>query len=170
MNADNLTILNGRLVRDVDLRQNQKGDSYCLFTVAVNRTYKDSNGERPADFHNCVANGKQAEVIAQYFKKGDMIGIVGELRDNNYTKDGVQQYGKQIKVDSFGFRNSNNSNNKQSNTEQNNNYQKQNSTYAGQPQTNKQQFDTPNDDPFESNVDVTDISDDDLPFDFAPMR
>lgn len=155
MNADNLIILNGRLTRDVDLRKNQNGDSYGLFAVAVNRTYKDTNGERPADFHNCVANGKQAEIIAQYFKKGDMIGIVGELRDNNYMKDGVQQYGKQIKVDSFGFRNSNNQN--QSNQQQNNNYQ-------GQGQSNQNTFNNSNNDPFESNTDVTDISDDDLPF------
>lgn len=176
MNADNLVVLNGRLVRDVDLRQNQNGDSYGLFTVAVNRTYKDSNGERPADFHNCLANGKQAEVIAQYFKKGDMIGIVGELRDNNYMKDGVQQYGKQIKVDSFGFRNSNNSNgdsyNKGFNSNsgsytqgggssgQERNGSNQSNTNAGYGQT----FDVPNQDPFETNNDVTDISDDDLPF------
>lgn len=162
MNADNLVILNGRLTRDVDLRQNQNGDSYGLFTVAVNRTYKDSNGERPADFHNCVANGKQAEVIAQYFKKGDMIGIVGELRDNNYTKDGVQQYGKQIKVDSFGFRNSNNQSNQnmgQSNFNQAGGYK----SGMSQPRTSNPGANQNYDDPFATD-DVTDIKDDDLPF------
>lgn len=171
MNADNLVILNGRLTRDVDLRQNQNGDSYGLFTVAVNRTYKDTNGERPADFHNCVANGKQAEVIAQYFKKGDMIGIVGELRDNNYMKDGVQQYGKQIKVDSFGFRNSNNQNSQNSGQSHFSNQNQGNFGQAGgyksgmsQPRTSNLGENQNYDDPFESNEDVTDISDDDLPF------
>lgn len=164
MNADNLVILNGRLTKDVDLRQNQKGDSYGLFTVAVNRTYKDANGDRPADFHNCVANGKQAEVIAQYFSKGDMIGIVGELRDNNYTKDGVQQYAKQIKVDSFGFRNSNNASNA---SNQNQSGLGQASGYKpamSNPRTSNLGTNQTYSNPFETNTDVPDINDDDLPF------
>lgn len=166
MNADNLVVLNGRLTKDVDLRQNQKGDSYGLFTVAVNRTYKDANGDRPADFHSCVANGKQAEIVAQYFKKGDMIGIVGELRDNNYMKDGVQQYAKQIKVDSFGFRNSNNaSDQNQTNTGQKNNYQGHPQGNAGQkPGNTGQQFNAPNNATFNTYADAPDIKDDDLPF------
>lgn len=176
MNADNLVILNGRLTRDVDLRQNQNGDSYGLFTVAVNRTYKDTNGERPADFHNCVANGKQAEIIAQYFKKGDMIGIVGELRDNNYMKDGVQQYAKQIKVDSFGFRNSNNSNGNSNGSgyNANNGSYNQDGGSSGQERNGSNQgnsnagygqtYNASNQNPVATDNDVTDISDDDLPF------
>ena len=107
MNADNLIVLNGRLTRDVEVAYMQDGKAIARFTVAVNRAYKDANGDRQADFHSCVAFGKTGEIINQYFKKGGMIGIVGELRDNNYEKDGVQHYNKQIVVDSIGFRGQN---------------------------------------------------------------
>lgn len=151
MNADNVVVMNGRLVEDVDLRMNQKGDQYCFFRIAVNRAYKDQQGNRPADFHNCVANGKTAELIANYFNKGDMIGIFGELRDNNYEKDGVRHYGKQIVVDSIGFRD-------------NRNNQGQNTQSNGQKHTNNGQQNTfTNDSPFEE-TDPVDISDDSLPF------
>lgn len=106
MNADNLIILNGRLTRDVELMKSTNDKLIAKFTVAVNRLYKNANGEREADFHNCVAFGNTAEAINTYFSKGSMIGIVGESQDNNYEKDGQKIYTKQVKVDSFGFRES----------------------------------------------------------------
>lgn len=119
MNADNTIILNGRLTRDVELSHMQDGKAVAKFTVAVNRAYKDANGDRQADFHNCVIFGNRAEAVANYFHKGDMIGVAGELRDNNYEKDGVQHYNKQIVVDSFGFRGQNSQNNNASGTQNN---------------------------------------------------
>lgn len=119
MNADNLTVLNGRLTRDVELSYMQDGKAVAKFTVAVNRAYKDANGERQADFHNCVIFGNRAEAVANYFHKGDMIGVAGELRDNNYEKDGVTHYNKQIVVDSFGFRGQNSQNNNASGAQSN---------------------------------------------------
>jgi len=120
MNADNTIILNGRLTRDVEMSYMQDGKAVAKFTVAVNRAYKDVNGDRQADFHNCVIFGNRAEAVANYFHKGDMIGVVGELRDNNYEKDGVTHYNKQIVVDSFGFRGQNSQNNNASGAQNNN--------------------------------------------------
>lgn len=119
MNADNTIILNGRLTKDVDLQYTPSGTAIGKFTVATNRSRKEQDGSRKADFHNCVAFGKAAEAIAQYFNKGSMIGIVGELQDNNYEKqDGTMSYGKQIAVGSFGFRESA----KKENSQQGNSY------------------------------------------------
>lgn len=116
MNADNTIILNGRLTRDVELTYLPNGTALGKFTVATNRSRKEADGTRKADFHNCVSFSKQAETIAQYFKKGAMIGVVGEYQDNNYAKkDGTMHYGKQILVSSFSFRESNKQPNQQGN-------------------------------------------------------
>lgn len=103
MNADNLIMLNGRLTKDVELSKGGNTE-VARFTIAVNRAFKNQEGVRDTDFHNCVAFGKTAEIISTYFEKGSMIGIIGELQDNNYQKEDKTVYGKQIKVDSFSFR------------------------------------------------------------------
>lgn len=121
MNADNLVVLNGRLVRDVEMRFANSGTAIANFTIAVNQSRKNENGEREADFINCVAFSKTAETIANYFKKGNMIGIVGEYRNNNYVKeDGTKVYKDNVVVDSFSFRESKRDNSDQQNTQQNN--------------------------------------------------
>lgn len=121
MNADNLVVLNGRLVRDVEMRFANSGIAIANFTIAVNQSRKNENGEREADFINCVAFNKTAETIANYFKKGNMIGIVGEYRNNNYVKeDGTKVYRDNVVVDNFGFRESKKDNNDQRSTQQNN--------------------------------------------------
>lgn len=140
MNADNTIILNGRLTRDVELSYMQDGKAVAKFTVAVNRAYKDANGERQADFHNCVIFGNRAEAVANYFHKGDMIGVAGELRDNNYEKDGVQHYNKQIVVDSFGFRGQNSQNNNASGAQSNHGPQTQNCSQGSDGTNNPSQF------------------------------
>lgn len=154
MNADNLTVLNGRLTRDVELSHMQDGKAVAKFTVAVNRAYKDANGDRQADFHNCVIFGNRAEAVANYFHKGDMIGVVGELRDNNYEKDGVTHYNKQIVVDIFGFRGQNNQNTHDGGAQNNNsgNYdQTQQNSSQGNLNAN-------------ANGGSINVTDDDLPF------
>ena len=165
MNADNTIILNGRLTRDVELSHMQDGKAVAKFTVAVNRAYKDANGERQADFHNCVIFGNRAEAVANYFHKGDMIGVAGELRDNNYEKDGVQHYNKQIVVDSFGFRGQNSQNNNDSGTPNNGmgeyNQQTQNTTQGQYGANNTSQFGGFSNQ--QANNDIT-VNDTDLPF------
>lgn len=157
MNADNTIILNGRLTRDVEMSYMQDGKAVAKFTVAVNRAYKDANGDRQADFHNCVIFGNRAEAVANYFHKGDMIGVAGELRDNNYEKDGVTHYNKQIVVDSFGFRGQNSQNN-------------QNTSQGGFQNTNDGNYTQNNQNSSQGNFNANanggsiNVTDDDLPF------
>lgn len=160
MNADNLVILNGRLVRDVDMRFANSGTAIANFTIAVNQSRKNENGEREADFINCVAFSKTAETIANYFKKGSMIGIVGEYRNNNYVKeDGTKVYKDNVVVDSFSFRESKKDNNDQQHTQQNNFKQE------SMPGMDSRGFNTnqQNNAPFGNSSNIN-INDDDLPF------
>lgn len=155
MNADNLVILNGRLVREVELKYSQSGTAIANFTVAVNQSRKNANGEREADFINCVSFGKTAELVANYFRKGSAIGVVGEYQNNNYVKDdGTKVYRDIVKVDTVGFRESKrdsdtNSQQTQQNATQNNSGGNQ-GTMDGMS-------------PF-GNATPVDISDNDLPF------
>src|SRR5699024_1261635 len=154
----------GRLTRDVELSHMQDGKAVAKFTVAVNRAYKDANGERQADFHNCVIFGNRAEAVANYFHKGDMIGVAGELRDNNYEKDGVQHYNKQIVVDSFGFRGQNSQNNNATGVQSNNmggeyNQQTQNTAQGHDGANNASQFGG-----FANQQKNINVTDDQLPF------
>lgn len=81
----NKVILTGRLTADPELRQTQSGISSCRFTVAVSRQYADKQtGERQADFIQCIAWRQTAEFVNKYFRKGKMIAVEGQLRNNNY--------------------------------------------------------------------------------------
>lgn len=93
--------LMGRLVKDVDLNYIAgSGKAVGKFTIAVKRAFKKDE----SDFLNCVVFGKTAEIIGQYFFKGDMIGITGSIRNNNYKKnDGTMVYQNVIMVESFSF-------------------------------------------------------------------
>ena len=66
----NKGILMGRLTRDPELRHTQSGTAVCSFTLAIDRDRKDANGEKQTDFIDCVAWGKQAEFVSQWFSKG----------------------------------------------------------------------------------------------------
>src|SRR5699024_9169785 len=74
----------GRLTRDVELRVSQSNVTVATFTLAVNRSFKSANGEREADFINCVAVKKTAEVVNQYAGKGSQIGVTGSIHTRNY--------------------------------------------------------------------------------------
>lgn len=85
----NHVILLGRLARDPEGRAMQNGEMCASFTIAVDRPYKDSTGKRPADFIRCSAFRKTAELVLQYFKKGNPIGIYGSLQVRQYQdRDG----------------------------------------------------------------------------------
>lgn len=80
----NVVCLLGRLTADPELRQTPNGTSVCSFSVAVNRAYSSANGERQADFINCVAWRQTAEFISRYFRKGNMIGLNGSIQTRTY--------------------------------------------------------------------------------------
>ena len=89
----NKAILIGRLTRDPELRTTPTGRNVCQFSIAVNRTYTNANGEREADFINCVVWDKQAENLAKYQKKGNQIAVDGRIQTRNYDdKDGKKVY------------------------------------------------------------------------------
>ena len=85
----------GRLTRDVELRYStgENANAYARFSIAVNRKYKNAEGNYDADFFNIAVFGKNAEYVEQNFHKGDGIGITGKLQTGSYiNKDGVKVY------------------------------------------------------------------------------
>lgn len=80
----NKVIIIGRLTADPELRQSQNGTASCRFNVAVNRKFKNQNGEYDSDFISCVAFKQTAEFISRYFTKGKLIALEGTLRTGSY--------------------------------------------------------------------------------------
>ena len=101
--AFNLVILTGRLTKEPELKYGASGTAYCKFTLAVNRMKKDD----PADFIFCSAFGKTAELIAEYVKKGNKLGVQGRLQQDTYEKDGQKVIKTGVTVDKIEFLESN---------------------------------------------------------------
>ena len=87
----NKIILIGRLVNDTELKTLNNGTNYVQATIAVNRNYKNSEGNYEADFIDFSAFGLTAELINKYFVKGDRIGIIGRLQSRSYTNQQGQK-------------------------------------------------------------------------------
>ena len=92
----NKTLLIGRITKDVELRQSKGGVSSVIFSIAVDRDYKDENGEKVTDFINCIAFRNNADFMDKYVKKGNLLGITGSLQTYDY--EGTTRY--QVVVDS----------------------------------------------------------------------
>ena len=96
----------GRLTRDPEIRysQGENATATARFSVAVNRRFKNSEGNYDADFINCVAFGKSAEFVEEYFKKGMAIGLTGRIQTGSYTnKDGQKVYTTDVVVEETEF-------------------------------------------------------------------
>lgn len=94
----------GRMVKDTEIKETSNNSKLCQFTVAVDRKFKDKDGNRQADFISCLAWGKNAEFINKYFHKGSRIGIVGSIQTRSYAdKDGKTVYVTEIVVDEAEF-------------------------------------------------------------------
>lgn len=103
----NSAALTGRLTKDIDLRTTQSGISVCSFTLAVNRQY---GKDKEADFINCVAFKKTAELLAQFASKGRLIGVTGSIQTRHYTgKDGKEVYVTEVLANNVSFLDSRNS-------------------------------------------------------------
>ncbi|OJF97178.1 single-stranded DNA-binding protein [Alkalibacterium sp. 20] len=172
----NNVVLVGRLTRDAELRYTGSGIAVASFTVAVERPYTNAQGERETDFINCVAWRKTAEIISNFTRKGSLVGVTGRMQTRNYTNnEGRKVYITEVVCENFQMlepksvtekraQNDGSSSNagvsknysNNSNDSQNNNQAPKNNT-----KSNHANFD---EDPFESNNDSIDISDDDLPF------
>ena len=100
----NKAILIGRLTRDPELRTTPTGRNVCQFSVAVSRNFTNANGEREADFINCVVWDKQAENLVKYQKKGNQIAVEGRIQTRNYDdKDGKKVYVTEILASNISF-------------------------------------------------------------------
>ena len=94
----NKAMLFGNLTRDPELRALPSGVNVCNFSVATNRVYKDRDGKKQeqADFHNVVVFGRQADIVAQYLKKGRSVFIEGRMQTRSWEKDGQKQYRTEV--------------------------------------------------------------------------
>ena len=80
----NNVVLVGRMTRDAELRYTPSNQAVATFSLAVNRNFKNQAGEREADFINCVIWRQQAENLANWAKKGALVGITGRIQTRNY--------------------------------------------------------------------------------------
>ena len=97
----NKIILIGRIVATPELHKTNKDKSVARATIAINRRFKDQNGEREADFINIVVWGKLAETLASYASKGSLISVDGELRTRKFEKNGQINYVTEVLATGF---------------------------------------------------------------------
>lgn len=156
----NKAILIGRLTRDPELRTTPTGRNVCQFSVAVSRTFTNANGEREADFINCVVWDKQAENLVRYQHKGNQIAVEGRIQTRNYDdKDGKRVYVTEILANNISFLDSKNSANN-------------GGSFSNLPEPPMQEQESAPEvetvsvekDPFEAFGDSIEVSDNDLPF------
>ena len=98
----NRTVLTGRLTKDVDLKYTQSGQAVASFTLAVDRQFTNAQGEREADFIQCVIWRKAAENFQKYTHKGALVGIDGRIQTRSYdNQQGNRVYVTEVVVDNF---------------------------------------------------------------------
>ncbi|EHA3993400.1 single-stranded DNA-binding protein [Enterococcus faecalis] len=150
---NNVTLV-GRLTKDPDLRYTQSGTAVGQFTLAVNRNFTNQQGDREADFINCVIWRKAAESFANYACKGTLIGLTGRIQTRNYdNQQGQRVYVTEIVVENFQLLESKEVNDQRR------------SSKPDQATFDKKATEKPDPlDPFSKDVSPIDISDDDLPF------
>ncbi|EAF8122200.1 single-stranded DNA-binding protein [Listeria monocytogenes] len=157
----NRVVLVGRLTKDPDLRYTPAGVAVATFTLAVNRPFKNAQGEQEADFINCVVWRKPAENVANFLKKGSMAGVDGRIQTRNYEdNDGKRVFVTEVVAESVQFLESRN------HTEgaTSNNYQNQ-ANYSNNNKTSSYRADTSQkSDSFANEGKPIDINEDDLPF------
>lgn len=152
----NRTVLVGRLTRDPELKRTANDAAVVSFTLAVNRQFTNSQGEREADFINCVIWRKAAENFVKFTNKGSLVGIDGRIQTRNYeNKQGQRVYVTEVVVENFSLlesKNASSSDNARDNSNKATNY--------NQSKKSKNNMS----DPFADNSKPIDISDDSLPF------
>ncbi len=100
----NKAILMGRLTRDPELRHTQSNMAVASFSLAIDRGRKDANGNRQTDFIDCIAWGRQAEFVKQWFTKGMMAIVVGRIQSRNWEdKNGSKRVSIEINCDEVSF-------------------------------------------------------------------
>nr|DAW57731.1 MAG TPA: Single strand binding protein [Caudoviricetes sp.] len=139
----NNVVLVGRMTKEAELRYTPSNIAVATFTLAVNRDFKGENGEREADFINVVLWRQAAENLANWTKKGSLVGVTGRIQTRNYdNQQGQRVYVTEVVADRFQLLESKGDN---------------------QGQTQQQNAAPRNNNPF-GITNPLDISDDDLPF------
>ncbi|WP_270250792.1 single-stranded DNA-binding protein [Lactococcus lactis] len=149
---NNVTLV-GRITRNPELRYTPQNQAVTTFSLAVNRQFKNANGDRETDFINCVIWRQQAENLANWAKKGALIGITGRIQTRNYeNQQGQRVYVTEVVADSFQMLESR--------------QERGNVTIpppSAAPNNQKQSSPADNHDPF-ANSELMNIEDDQLPF------
>lgn len=167
----NRVVLVGRLTKDPELKYTQSGVAVTRFTLAVNRTFTNQQGQREADFINCVTWRKQAENTANYLRKGSLTGIEGRIQTSSFDgKDGNRVFMTEVVADSVQFLEPRNANANAERSGSNysaptqNAYQQQQPNQQWNQQPSQPNYTNMNDDPFSTGGGPIEVSDDDLPF------
>lgn len=185
----NRVVLVGRLTKDPELRYTPSGVAVVRFTIAVNRQFTGQNGEKEADFINCVAWRKQAENLANYQRKGNLIGVEGRIQTGSYEgQDGKRVFTTEVVADTIQFLEPRNAGGGAPQTQQPqygggfggaqqgfNNPPQQSyggsqtnqdpfGGYSNQPPQNQQNYTRMDEDPFASSKGPIEVTEDDLPF------
>ncbi|HGA2151782.1 TPA: single-stranded DNA-binding protein, partial [Streptococcus agalactiae] len=106
----NNIVLVGRMTKDAELRYTPSNQAVATFSLAVNRNFKNQSGEREADFINCVIWRQQAENLANWAKKGALVGITGRIQTRNYeNQQGQRIYVTEVVAENFQLLESRNS-------------------------------------------------------------
>ena len=154
----NNVVVVGRLTRAVDLRYTSNGTVYASFTLATDRDFKNQNGGKETDFINCVMWRKPAENLANYTKKGSLIGIEGRIQTRNYdNQQGQRVYVTEVLVERFHFLES-------SKTTNNGVLSNGGTNTLGVNKNQNSSGNFANNDPFMTNGETFDVSESDLPF------
>lgn len=145
----NRVVLVGRLTKDPEFRTTPSGVEVSTFTLAVNRTFTNAQGEREADFINVVVFRKQAKNVNDYLSKGSLAGVDGRVQSRSYeNQEGRRVFVTEVVADSVQFLDT------RGNNKQNNQPQKQ----------QEQNTETKSKNPFENATGPIEITDEDLPF------
>lgn len=152
----NRVVLAGRLTKDPELRYTPNGVAVANFTIAVNRPFSKNDGDRDADFINCVVWRRAAENLANFMSKGSLVGVDGRLQTRSFdNQEGKRVFVTEVVADSVQFLESKGSS--QSNNGNNTNPSGSNNDFG----RNNNQRDQ---NPISNHGEPVDISDDDLPF------
>ena len=154
----NKVVLVGRITKDPELKHTDSNIPFARFTIAVNRTYQNKDGERQADFIGCMVWRQQAENFARYMRKGSLIGIEGQIQTSSFDdQNGVRRFVTDVVCDRIHFLESKSSSRSEGYNEYQD-YRPQERQHQGPKASEKDK------NPFEDITSDFDISNDDLPF------
>lgn len=166
----NRVVLVGRLTKDPELKYTQSGIAVTRFTLAVNRPFSNQQGDREADFINCVAWRKQAENIANFLRKGSLAGVDGRIQTSSFDgQDGKRVFMTEVVADSVQFLEPRSANAERGGAAgygapSYGGAQQNEQPYYQNQQPNQQNYTRMDDDPFSTSGGPIEVSDDDLPF------